>query len=524
MSSDGGVSPDAALKFDHTASDLLVQKPLTLQNTDFVVQEGKSVTKKPFLKRGSRMPISKIPSDPFAPVVQPIKNPPKSQRASSLNHSDTVADRSFDEEAISRERVIKPKPPIQRPVSRQPPRVANDQSWEQVAEKQSEELESFLKDMSSMKHMSDSSSLVGESPRMGSLMKKVFSGGSPRIESAPERPSRRQRGPVPPTSAPKDSADSLIYGSSRSARVPLPTSSSYSNSDDVTVRERIHQLDLQIDKFRKENEYCKKLRLERETALAEANRYKERALRELEEAEKEIEEEKTQLAAEKRRFLQEKDRGRSMVSQLRELTDENKMLRDKLAELESDSSQKQKKMKNEISRLNSMLSDASRTKYELELEVKALSASQMITASKPPALSPVSKSSSSDEIVREDFSGQSVSEMKHADGRIDRTYHDGRREAVFPSGLRKIVFPGGSAVVHFPNGDVKETSCDNIVTYQYHSTGCVQTTYPDGLEVLKFASGQIEKHFSDGTKEITFPNKLVKRIARDGTELSGTYN
>ena len=201
MSSDGGVSPDAALTFDHTSSDFLVEKSPTLRNMDSVVQEGKSVTKKPFLKRGSRMPISKIPSDPFAPVVQPIKNPPNAKRASSLNRHDPIADRSFDDEAISRERVIKSQPPIQRPVSRQPPRVANDQSWEQVAEKQSEELESFLKDMSGMKHMSDSSSLVGESPRMGSLMKKVFSGGSPRIESALERPSRRQRGAAPPTSA-----------------------------------------------------------------------------------------------------------------------------------------------------------------------------------------------------------------------------------------------------------------------------------------------------------------------------------
>ena len=485
--------------------------------TDLLPSKRIVIGKRPFLKRGSRMPISKIPSDPCLPAVQPIRNPPKPVRAPSNSAVDHPPGGTTKDISINREFMIRAKPSIQRGLSRaSPPRVANDQSWEQLANNQSEALESFLKDMSSRNHSSDNSSFVEESPRMGSLMKKVFAGGSPRIESALDRPPvRRAKPPAPSVTSRRDTSD---ISTSNTRGAPL---------DDVTVRERIHQLDLQIEKFRKENEYCKKLRLERETALAEANRYKERALRELEEAEKEIEEEKAQLAAEKKRFNQEKDRGRCTVSQLRELTDENKVLREKIAELETDMSQKQKKFKNEIARLNSMLSDASRTKYELELEVKALSASQMITAaaSKPSfSKSPKSPNLTADEIVREDFSGNLVSEMKQPDGRIDRTFHDGKREAVFPSGLRKIVFPDGSAVVHFPNGDVKETSADNIVTYQYHATGCVQTTYPDGLEVLKFASGQMEKHFPDGTKEITFPNKLVKRIARDGTELSGTYN
>jgi len=110
-----------------------------------------------------------------------------------------------------------------------------------------------------------------------------------------------------------------------------------------------------------------------------------------------------------------------------------------------------------------------------------------------------------------------LSEFKHSDGRIDRQYIDGKREAIFPSGLRKSVWPNGSAIVNFPNGDFKETSEDGIVTYQYYSTGCVQTTFPDGVEVLKFASGQTEKHFPDGTKEIIFPNKMVKRIDRNGS-------
>jgi hypothetical protein len=511
MSSEGVASPQSAIDLgldSPIAHGLLTDSHNGKQES---VTPSRSATKKPFLKRGSRMPISKIPSDPFLPVVQPIKNPPRAARASSVNRDSQESSQGIQESATSSNFVSTSRPPLPRVVNRvPPPRLADENSWEQVAEKQSEELESFLKDMSASKHVSDTSSFGVDSPRMGSLMKKVFSGGSPRVPTSSSR--RRQKASVPLVQR-GDTADSLIYPSnSRSVRTNV---SSTSTADDVTVRDRIHQLDLQIEKFRKENEYCKKLRLERETALSEANRYKERALQELEAAEKEIEEEKSQLAAEKRRFLQEKDRGRSISSQLRELTDENKILREKMSEMESDFSGKQKKLKNEITRLNSLLSDASRTKYELELEVKALSASQLISATSKIG------NKSPDKLIREEISGESVCEQKHADGRIDRTFLDGKREAVFPSGLRKTINPDGSAIVHFPNGDVKETSENNVVIYHYFSTGCVQTTYPDGLEVLQFASGQVEKHFPDGTKEITFPNKLVKRIGRDGAELSG---
>ena len=511
MSSDGLASPCSDIgKLQDGAHFENIEPQARNVDVSITAPCDKKIVKRTFLKRGSRMPISRIPSDPFAPVVRPIKNPPKPDRPNAQAHESPRRDQSIDDSISRRVTKSAARPPMPRGVIRQPPpRIPEEDSWAELAEKQTEELDSFLKDIGSVK-ASDNSSFNGESPRMGSLMKKVFSGGSPRINTNPsDRPLRRQR-PVP--DAMSTSINNTSLPESRSVRAAR-------NDDDVTVRERIHQLDMQIEKFRKENEYCKKLRLERETALSEATRYKERALQELEAAEKQIEEEKEQLAIEKRRFIQEKDRGRSMVSQLRELTDENKQLREKISEMETDFAQKQKKLKNEIARLNTMLSESSKTKYELELEVKALSASQFIstTSSKTPAqqqkLTESLKSLSNSE--------SSVDETKHADGRIDRAYKDGRREVVFASGLRKTVFTNGSSVVYFPNGDVKETSSDNIVTYHYDSTKCVQTTYPDGLEILKFASGQVEKHFPDGTKEITFPNKLVKRIAKDGTELGG---
>ena len=197
-----------------------------------------------------------------------------------------------------------------------------------------------------------------------------------------------------------------------------------------------------------------------------------------------------------------------MVSQLREVQDENKTLKDQIEAMESDFSSKAKRWKNEIVRLNGIVASLDKNKNELEVEVRALA--NQSSHLNPPILKQVTAPASTDQTL--------ASSLSHPDGRIDRTFTDGRREAVFPSGLRKSVWKDGSALVNFPNGDVKETSATGIVTYRYAATGCVQTTHPDGLEVLEFASGQIESHFPDGSKEIVFPNKMVKRIDANGRE------
>jgi centromere protein J len=444
-----------------------------------------SVAKRPFLRRGARMPISKIPVDPFTPVVQAIKNPPK-----PASDPDSI-DRSFAQPTAAPVRKSLPMAPM---VFDLDP-VDKDTSFGGISR--------------------------GKTPPSRPLNTKPPAASPYESTQFSSRPLRRQKAPPPPDSrSARVSADSLIYGNApppaRSPRVPAV---SHSVSEEGLL-ERVRELDSQIEKFKKENEQCKRLRLERETALAEANRYKERAIRELEAAEKEIEEQKGLIATEKRRLQQDKDRGRSIAAQLRELTEENRNLREKLESMDSESSGKVKKLKNEVARLNSLLGDVSRQKYDLEIEVKALTA--QITGRVVPesnnssfrtthtrSTTPVRQPA---EIVREDVAGELISEQTHADGRIDRTFPDGKREAVFPSGLRKTVWPDGSALVHFPNGDVKETSKTGVVVYRYYSTGCVQTTHPDGTEILEFTSGQIEKHFPDGAKEITFPNKLVKRI------------
>nr|XP_033699751.1 centromere protein J-like [Tursiops truncatus] len=112
-------------------------------------------------------------------------------------------------------------------------------------------------------------------------------------------------------------------------------------------------------------------------------------------------------------------------------------------------------------------------------------------------------------------------EISHPDGKIEKVYKNGCRVILFPNGTRKEASADGKTVtVTFFNGDVKQVMPDGRVIYYYAATHTTHTTYPEGLEVLHFSSGQIEKHFPDGRKEITFPDQTVKNLFADGQEES----
>ncbi|KAF6117918.1 centromere protein J [Phyllostomus discolor] len=112
-------------------------------------------------------------------------------------------------------------------------------------------------------------------------------------------------------------------------------------------------------------------------------------------------------------------------------------------------------------------------------------------------------------------------EISHPDGKIEKVYEDGRRVVLFPNGTQKEVSADGKSItVTFFNGDVKQVMPDERVIYYYASAQTTHTTYPEGLEVLHFSSGQIEKHFPDGRKEITFPDQTIKNLFADGQEES----
>ncbi|XP_023981569.2 centromere protein J-like, partial [Physeter macrocephalus] len=112
-------------------------------------------------------------------------------------------------------------------------------------------------------------------------------------------------------------------------------------------------------------------------------------------------------------------------------------------------------------------------------------------------------------------------EISHPDGKIEKVYKNGCHVILFPNGTRKEASADGKTVtVTFFNGDVKQVMPDGRVIYYYAATLTTHTTYPGGLEVLHFSSGQIEKHFPDGRKEITFPDQTIKNLFADGQEES----
>ena len=422
------------------------------------VSSSKEVVKRPFLRKGSRMPVSQIPADPFTPVVKAIKNPPPS-RPSNTSGLDP-----HDLDRVTELASSLPRPRVKSaPMERMP-----------VPETSPDELESFLRDMSTsivtvaehVKGMSRVNTSARRSP-----LDDSFSGRT----SVPRRSTR---------TAPE-------VGSSRRTTQRLDVSEDIEDE----MKRKLKELDEQILKFKRENEYCKKLRLEREAALEEAQRIRERALVELEAAEKDINDQRSQIALERKRVHQDKDRGKSLVAQLRELSDENRELKERLEDTEKLMTDKVSKLKAEIVRLTASVSDLTKANRELES-----------TASRTASLA----------VTNNDV----TSSYTHADGRIDRVYVDGRREAVFPSGLQKTVWPDGSALVKFPNGDIKQTAASGVVVYTYAATGCVQTTQPDGTEILNFPSGQVEKHLPDGTKEIKFPTGAVRRIDASGRDLN----
>lgn len=89
------------------------------------------------------------------------------------------------------------------------------------------------------------------------------------------------------------------------------------------------------------------------------------------------------------------------------------------------------------------------------------------------------------------------------DGKVTRVFSNGKTEICFPNGVKRESFTDGYTVVYFNNKDVKQTHADGKVVYYFAEAGITQTTFPEGLQVFKFANSQLEKHHVDGRKEIT---------------------
>eukprot|EP00892_Ulva_mutabilis_P004338 jgi/Ulvmu1/2276/UM013_0123.1 len=110
--------------------------------------------------------------------------------------------------------------------------------------------------------------------------------------------------------------------------------------------------------------------------------------------------------------------------------------------------------------------------------------------------------------------------VDHPDGRVEKWYVDGRRTVRFSNGTAKHALRDGTAVVTFGNGDVKRTTPDGRVHYYYKEVDTWHTTLPSSSEVFYFPNGQTEAHHKDGSKEILFPDGMLRKVLSSGEEVA----
>ncbi|XP_021511161.1 centromere protein J-like [Meriones unguiculatus] len=111
-----------------------------------------------------------------------------------------------------------------------------------------------------------------------------------------------------------------------------------------------------------------------------------------------------------------------------------------------------------------------------------------------------------------------MQEKRHLNGKVEEVLSDGRTIITFPNGTRKeISADKKTTIIRFFNGDMKKVKPDQRVIYYYADAQTTHTTYPDGVEVVKFPNKWTEKFYPDGSKETVFPDGTVKQL-KDGCE------
>ncbi|XP_058897436.1 centromere protein J isoform X3 [Kogia breviceps] len=369
------------------------------------------------------------------------------------------------------------------------------------------------------------------------------------------------------------------------------------NARSQVLREKVIELETEIEKFKAENTSLAKLRIERESALEKLRKeiadFEQQKAKELARIEEFKKEEVRKLQKERKVFEKYSTVARSFPD--KKEREEIQALKQQIADLQEDSKRKEAKWSSTHGRLRSQIDMLVKENTDLREEIKVMERFRLdawkkaeatenstrtgprVTASRrdgsmkssvrfqksqvssgtqvekykknclptqgnpsrrsksvsrdlgnsdkgqiaSPREPPEPVSSPDPECKEEDEKEEIQGEISHPDGKIEKVYKNGCHVILFPNGTRKEASADGRTVtVTFFNGDVKQVMPDGRVIYYYAATHTTHTTYPEGLEVLHFSSGQIEKHFPDGRKEITFPDQTIKNLFADGQEES----
>ncbi|RMC07313.1 hypothetical protein DUI87_16771 [Hirundo rustica rustica] len=309
------------------------------------------------------------------------------------------------------------------------------------------------------------------------------------------------------------------------------------------LRERLAELENEIERFRAENTTLTKLREEREHALASIRKeiadFEQKKAQELAEIEEYKRKEIKKLQKERKVFEKYTTEARAIPD--KKERDEIQALKQQIAELQEDLKRKEAKWSTTHRRLKDQIEALVNENFELKEEIKimekfrleawkkveaagsrkkvespgmSLNRAESDTSPNEPYMSPPSAPAftGSEEIQRE---------TAYPDGKVEKVLKNGCHLVFFPNGTwKKVGSDGKTVTITFFNGDVKQIMPDQTVIYYYADAKTTHTTYSDGLEVLQFSNGQIEKHYPDGKKEITFPDQTIKNLFTDGQEES----
>ncbi|KAM6178968.1 centrosomal P4.1-associated protein [Rhynchocyon petersi] len=364
------------------------------------------------------------------------------------------------------------------------------------------------------------------------------------------------------------------------------------------LKEKVIELETEIEKFKDENTSLAKLRIERENALEKLRReiadFEQQKAKEISRIEEFKKEEMRKLHKERKVF--EKYTAAARAFPDKKEREEIQALKQQIADLQEDLKRKEAKWSSTHSRLRSQIEMLVKENTDLREEIKVMERFRLdawkraeavessirvdpcLTAenkdaslnpsvyfqkskvysgiqvekykknylptqgnpSRRPTPKPPQDSGSLEkgqatspqepmeptkfpepECKQEEDKEEIQGEISHPDGKIEKVFKNGCHVILFPNGTRKEVSADGKTLtITFFNGDVKQVMPDERVIYYYAAAQTTHTTYPEGLEVLHFSSGQIEKHFPDGRKEITFPDQTIKNLFADGQEES----
>uniref|UniRef100_A0A672H3G0 Centromere protein J n=1 Tax=Salarias fasciatus TaxID=181472 RepID=A0A672H3G0_SALFA len=362
-------------------------------------------------------------------------------------------------------------------------------------------------------------------PPASQLMSRLFPALKPKPQKAPPPP------PPAVTSADKTRAEDPGQ-----------------QAQSLQLRERLAELEIEIERFKKENSALTKLRQENEKI--QENLRRERAEFEQTKAEEaaKFEEYKKE---ENKKLQKERKLFETHVLATRALPDrkereEMQALKQQLNSAQEELKRREARWTSTHSRLRQQIDSLSQENSALRDEVRMLEKLRLSAWKKTPAAtereSPRVFENTVSAVTKGVTFAVSVScvhlyricvhlkgkvslhmnpELWFFSWQVEKVLASGDRVIVFPNGTRKEVSADGESVkVTFFNGDTKQITADQRVTYYYAEAQTTHITYPDGLEVLHFPNNQTEKHFPDGRKEITFPDQTVKNLFPDGREES----